>query len=60
MHNIRVMLFGIAIILASGFLLLGQLTTGAAYSLGDSSMTLGVVLGFVIVSVGLVAGFGDE
>ncbi|WP_327053900.1 hypothetical protein [Halomicrococcus gelatinilyticus] len=60
MHSIRMMLFGIAIALASGFLLLGQLTTGVTYSLGDSSMTLGVVLGLVIVPVGLVAGFGDE
>ena len=60
MRNIQVMLFGLAIILASGFLLLGQLTTGAAYSLGDSSMTLGIVTGLVITFAGLAAGFGDE
>jgi len=60
MRTIPVMLFGIAIVVACGFLLVGELITGAAYRMGNSSMTLGIVLGLVIAFVGLVAGFGEE
>jgi hypothetical protein len=59
MLTIRVTSFDISVVLAGGFVSLGELTTGEAYSVGDSPMILGIVLDLVITFVGLLAGIGD-